>query len=163
MSIEIVPIARRHASGFREVLDGVARERRYLAFLEAPPLAEVRRFVLNGLRNGAPAFVAVDDGRVVGWCDVIRKLRPTTAHSGVLGMGVAGSHRGRGVGGRLITTTLETALARGLTRIELTVRTDNVAAIALYRRRGFEIEGELRHYLLVDAVYYDAFLMSRLA
>src|SRR5690606_23138918 len=93
MGIEIVPIERRHAGGFREVLDGVARERRYIAFLEAPPLAEVRRFVLNGLRNGTPAFVAVDDGRVVGWCDVTRRLRPTTAHSGVLGMGVAASHR----------------------------------------------------------------------
>lgn len=163
MGIEIVPIERRHAGGFREVLDGVARERRYIAFLEAPPLAEVRRFVLNGLRNGTPAFVAVDDGRVVGWCDVTRKLRPTTAHSGVLGMGVAASHRGRGLGGRLIETTLETAIARGLTRIELTVRTDNAAAIALYRRCGFETEGVLRRYLLVDGVYYDALQMARLA
>ncbi|MGB5105067.1 MAG: GNAT family N-acetyltransferase [Steroidobacteraceae bacterium] len=163
MTVEIVPIERRHVAGFRDVLDGVARERRYIAFLEAPPLAEVRRFVLNNLRSGAPAFVAQDDGRVVGWCDVIRKLRPTTSHSGVLGMGVAASHRGRGIGGRLIATTLETALARGLTRIELTVRTDNLAAIALYRRSGFETEGQLRRYLLVDGVYYDALLMARLA
>lgn len=163
MTVEIVPIERRHIAGFRDVLDGVTRERRYLAFLEAPPLAEVRRFVLNGLRNGAPAFVAMDDGRVVGWCDVIRKLRPTTAHSGVLGMGVAASHRGRAVGSRLIAATLETALARGFTRIELTVRTDNVAAIALYRRCSFENEGLLRRYLLVDGVYYDALQMARLA
>lgn len=163
MSVEIVPIERRHATGFREVLDGVARERRYLAFLEAPPVAEVRRFVLNGLRNGCPAFVAVDDGRVIGWCDVIRKSRPTTSHSGVLGMGVVASHRGCGVGGRLITTTIETALARGLTRIELTVRTDNVPAIALYHRCGFETEGLLRRYLLVDGLYYDVLLMARLA
>lgn len=78
-------------------------------------------------------------------------------------MGVAASHRGRGIGGRLIATTLETALARGLTRIELTVRTDNLAAIALYRRSGFETEGQLRRYLLVDGVHYDALLMARLA
>lgn len=163
MGIEIVPIQRRHVEGFREVLDGVARERRYLAFLGAPPMAEVRRFVLNGLRNGSPAFVAVDDGRVVGWCDVIRKARPTTSHSGVLGMGVAASHRGCGVGSRLLTATIDTALARGLTRIELTVRTDNAAAIALYRRCSFETEGQLRRYLLVDGVYYDALQMARLA
>src|SRR5690606_33056371 len=102
MTVEIVPIERRHIAGFRDVLDGVARERRYIAFLEAPPLSEVRRFVLKGLRNGAPAFVALDGGRVIGWCDVIRKPQPTTSHSGVLGMGVAASHRGRGVGSRLI-------------------------------------------------------------
>jgi len=163
MGIEIVPIQRRHFEGFREVLDGVARERRYIAFLEAPPLAEVRRFLRNNLRGGAPAFVALDDGRVVGWCDIIRKPQPTTSHSGVLGMGVAASHRGRGVGSRLIAATIETALARGLTRIELTVRTDNAAAIALYRRAGFESEGRMRRYLIVDGQYYDALLMARFA
>lgn len=163
MTVEIVPLERRHIAGFRDVLDGIARERRYLAFLEAPPPAQVRRFVLNNLRSGAPAFVAVDDGRVVGWCDVIRKSQPTTSHGGVLGMGVAASHRGRGVGGRLIASTIETALARGVTRIELTVRTDNVAAVALYRRCGFETEGLLRRYLLVDGLYYDVLQMARLA
>jgi RimJ/RimL family protein N-acetyltransferase len=163
MTVEIVPIERRHIAGFREVLDGVARERRYLAFLEAPPPARTRRFVLENLRSGAPAFVAVDEGRVVGWCDIIRKSQATTTHSGVLGMGVAASHRGRGVGGRLLAATVETALARGLTRIELTVRADNAAAIALYRRSGFETEGLLRRYLLVDGEYYDALLMARFA
>lgn len=163
MGIEIVPIERRHVAGFRDVLDGVARERCYIAFLEAPSLAEVRRFLRNNLRSGAPAFVALDDGRVVGWCDIIRRPQPTTSHSGVLGMGVAASHRGRGVGGRLIAATMEAALARGFTRIELTVRTDNAAAIALYRRCGFEVEGVLRRYLLVDGVYYDALQMARLA
>jgi len=39
MSVEILPIERRYIAGFREVLDSVARERRYLAFTEAglPP------------------------------------------------------------------------------------------------------------------------------
>lgn len=163
MTVDIVPIERRHIAGLREVLDGVARERRYLAFLEAPPLAQVRRFVLNNLRSGAAQFVALDEGRVVGWCDVTRKTHATLSHGGVLGMGVAASHRGRGVGRRLLATTVETALARGLTRIELTVRADNVAAIALYRRSGFEAEGRMRRYLIVDGQHYDALLMARIA
>ncbi len=163
MTVEIVPIERRHVAGFREVLDGVARERHYLAFLEAPPLTQVRRFVLNNLRSGAAAFVAVDAGQVVGWCDVTPKAHATLSHGGVLGMGVAATHRGGGVGGRLLMATVETALARGLTRIELVVRADNLAAIALYRRSCFENEGLLRNYLLLDGQYYDAFLMARLA
>jgi len=163
MSVEIVPIERRHIAGFRQVLDGVARERRWLAFLEAPPLPKVRSFVLNGLRNGMTQFVAVDDGRVVGWCDVNPKTHETLRHSGVLGMGVAASHRGRGVGSALLRATLDTAAARGITRVELVVRADNVAALRLYQRHGFELEGRLRDYLVVDGRAYDAVQMARLA
>ena len=160
MAVEIVPIERRHIAGFRELLDGVARERRWLAFLEAPPLPRIRSFVLNGLRNGMAQFVAVDDGRVLGWCDVNPKTHESLRHSGVLGMGVAASHRGQGLGSALLRATLEAASARGITRIELVVRADNAAAIALYERHGFELEGRLRDYMIVDGVAHDALAMA---
>jgi ribosomal protein S18 acetylase RimI-like enzyme len=163
VTVEIVPIERRHIAGFREVLDEVARERRWLAFLEAPPPDRVRRFVLGHLRAGAAQFVAVDGDRVVGWCDVTPKTHEALSHSGTLGMGVAPSHRGKGVGSALLAATLEAASARGLTRIDLIVRADNAAAIALYRRNGFQIEGHLRRYLVVDGQAYDALQMARLA
>jgi len=163
MSVEILPIERRHVAGFREVLDGVARERRYLAFLEAPPLARVRNFVLNNLRNGVAQFVAVDSGRVVGWCDVTPRTPETLRHSGVLGMGVAASHRGRGIGAALLRATVDAATSRGLTRIELVVRADNEVAIALYARHGFELEGRLRGYMVVDGVAHDALQMAKRA
>jgi ribosomal protein S18 acetylase RimI-like enzyme len=161
MGIEIIPIERRHIAGLHEVIDGVARERCWLAFLEAPPVARIRRFVLDGLRNGMTQFVAVDDGRVVGWCDVNPKTHTTLRHSGVLGMGVAASHRGRGIGAALLRATLDAATANGIGRVELVVRADNAAAIALYERHGFELEGRLRDYLLVDGVAYDALAMAR--
>jgi len=162
MSVEIVPIERRHVAGFREVLDSVARERRWLAFLEAPPLPRIRSFVQNGLRNGMVQFVALDDGRVVGWCDVNPKTHATLRHSGILGMGVAASHRGQGVGSALLRATLEASSTRGITRVELVVRADNVTAIRLYERNGFELEGRLRDYLVVDGQAYDALQMARL-
>jgi putative acetyltransferase len=163
MSWQVVPIERRHIAGFREVLDGVARERRYLAFLEAPPMTRIRRFVLDGLRAGISQHVAVDGERVVGWCDVTPKSHETLRHSGTLGMGVAASHRGVGVGSALLRATLDGAFARGLTRIELVVRADNEPAIGLYHRYGFELEGRLRRYIVVDGAAFDALQMSRLA
>ena len=49
MEVRIVPIAEEHIEGFRSVLDTVARERRYLGFLEAPSLEEARGFVLRNI------------------------------------------------------------------------------------------------------------------
>ena len=161
MDVRIVPIDKRYVAGFREVLDAVARERRWLSMTEAPPLADVRRFVVGNLRSGAPQFVALDDGRVVGWCDVVPRPRETMRHTGVLGMGVATSHRGQGLGARLLATTLDAAEAAGITRVELMVLVDNAVAVALYRRHGFETEGRCRRYLVIDGVERDAWLMAK--
>ena len=160
--IEIVPIGRQHIAGFHAALDGVAKERRYLAMLEAPSLWRTRRFVLASLQAGTVHLVAVADDGVVGWCDLRPKAAPTLRHSAVLGMGVVTAYRGQGIGSRLLTTALGLAPERGIRRSELIVRSDNAAAIALYRRFGFVDEGACRRYMHVDGVDYDALLMARL-
>jgi len=45
---------------------------------------------------------------------------------------------------------LQHAAENGLRRIELTTRVDNLKAIALYQKFGFEIEGERRNALWVS-------------
>jgi putative acetyltransferase len=67
------------------------------------------------------------------------------------------------VGTALLRATLDAAATRGLTRIELVVRADNHAAIALYERHGFQLEGRLRGYLIVDDVAYDALQMAKVS
>jgi GNAT superfamily N-acetyltransferase len=93
----VVPMAEEHIEGFRAGLDSVARERRYLTFLEAPSLEESRRFVRRNIREGYPQHVALVEDKVVGWCDALPIDRPTRAHTGVLGIGVLAEFRGRGI------------------------------------------------------------------
>ena len=159
-SVEIVPITQDHIESFHRALDFVARERRYLSFLEAPPLESVRAFVLDNISHGYPQLVAVLAGQVVGWCDVVPKPRPIYAHVGVLGMGLLPEFRGQGLGDRLIRQTLAAARAFGLTRVELSVRENNASAIALYKRVGFGIEGLQRNATRVDGVYENVVLMA---
>ena len=156
----IVPIAEAHFAGFYECIDEVARERMYLAMLEAPPREQSLEFVRTMLRTNAPAFVALVDDVLVGWCDVSQKPRATLAHSGTLGMGVRAAHRGRGIGKALMQATLAAARERGYTRVELTVRADNLRAKSLYEACGFGVEGLCRNYMLIDGKYYDSYLMA---
>ena len=159
---EIVPIAPAFIDSFHRTLDLVARERRYLAFLEAPPLESTQAFVMESIRNGYPQFVVLAAGEVVGWCDVLPKSRPVHAHVGVLGMGLLPPFRGRGLGRQLIDRTLEAARAFGLTRVELTVRQDNDNAIRLYRKVGFITEGVQRNAIRVDGEYVNVVLRGLL-
>jgi RimJ/RimL family protein N-acetyltransferase len=105
-------------------------------------------------------FVAVQDGRVVGWCDVIRKSSEGFRHAGDLGMGLLPELRGRGIGRRLLARTLAAARAAGIARVELEVYAGNAAAITLYERCGFRHEGRRRRARLLDGVAEDVVEMA---
>jgi RimJ/RimL family protein N-acetyltransferase len=160
MDASIVPIAAEHIESFHRALDTVARERKYLVLLEAPPLPQLREFILDIIRNGDPQFVALAEGEVVGWCDIRRHFFPALAHRGTLGMGIIPAYRGRGLGSRLIRTTIEQAQRAGFVRIECDVRADNARAIALYEKVGFVREGTVRDAMFVDGKYVDAITMA---
>jgi len=158
--IRIQPISAAHIEGFHKALDTVAREREYLSLLEAFPLEETRAFVLGMIKNRNPQFVALADGKVVGWCDISRHMFPSHAHAGKLGMGIIPAYRGQGVGRRLIETTLRAARDAGMERIELSVHSDNDRAIALYEKVGFVREGLARKSVRIDGRYKDAIHMA---
>jgi ribosomal protein S18 acetylase RimI-like enzyme len=160
MPVDIVPIEESHIDGFHRALDFVAREHRYLAFLEAPPPESTRAFVLDNIKRGHPQFVALTAGEVVGWCDVVAKGRPIHAHTGVLGVALLPPFRGQGIGADLIRHALAAAKAFGFHRVELTVREDNTNAIALYRKFGFVTEGVQRDAVRVDGVYGNVMMMA---
>jgi len=158
--IDIVQISDQHAIGFHACLDAVARERRYLAQLEAPLLERTQAFVRDSVAKDAAQFVALDGEVVVGWCDVFSGWPAAIQHRGGLGMGVLAAYRGCGIGRRLMTATLDHARAKGLTRVELEVRADNAAAIALYESVGFVQEGRKRNGNRFDGVYFDSLMMG---
>jgi RimJ/RimL family protein N-acetyltransferase len=158
--VDIVPIEEGHIEGFHRTLDFVARERRYLAFLEGPPLEGTRTWARRHIELGHPLLVVVSAGEVVGWCDVTPKDRPIYAHVGVLGMGLLPPFRGQGIGTDLMHRSLAAAKTFGFHRVELTVRENNTNATALYNRSGFVTEGVQRNAVLVDGVYENLILMA---
>ena len=81
----------------------------------------------------------------------------------MLGISVGKQAQGRGVGSALMAAMCDYADCwAGVLRLELTVYADNAAALALYRKFGFEIEGTHRAYAMRDGRYVDALAMARL-
>jgi putative acetyltransferase len=108
-------------------------------------------------------LVAERGGRVVGNAGV-HPLQPVRRrHAAGIGMAVARQAQGQGVGTALMAAIIDWSDHWAqLLRLELTVYTDNVVALALYRKFGFEHEGTHRAYALRDGVYVDAHFMARL-
>lgn len=162
MNVSIVPLAEDHFEPLRIVVGSVAEEKRYLALTETPSRDQAYAFYRNILDNDLCQFVAVLDGEVVGWCDILPTHGEARSHVGVLGMGLVPKARQLGIGKRLIKATIDKAWAKGLTRIELTVRVDNLNARALYERLGFEHEGVRKREFRVDGHYHDCYAMALL-
>jgi hypothetical protein len=87
MPIVISPIAVAHAASFHSCLDTVAREKQYLAQVEALPLDKIETFVRENVANDSVQFVALDGARVVGWADIFPAWPYAVSHCGTLGMG----------------------------------------------------------------------------
>ena len=108
------------------------------------------------------SLVACVDGEVVGNLGLQTTSRPRR-HVGSLGLAVRDDWQGKGVGSALMRAALE--LADGwleLTRLELTVYTDNLPALKLYEKFGFVLEGTHRQYAFRDGASVDAYALARL-
>ncbi|MBP0579308.1 GNAT family N-acetyltransferase [Labrys sp. LIt4] len=123
---------------------------------------ELARRWLEGLGPEAFNLVAVLDGVIVGNAG-LERYNGRRAHAAGLGVGVHDDYRGRGIGTALlreITDAADNWLR--VERLELTVFADNLRAIRLYERFGFEKEGILRNYAFRAGTFADAHLMARL-
>jgi putative acetyltransferase len=118
---------------------------------------------IDDMAPGDYMLVAEIGGNVIGnlGLHAVGKS-PRRRHVGSIGLSVHDDFQQRGVGSALLTAAIDLAdnwIA--YTRLELTVYTDNAAAVALYRKFGFTIEGTARRYALRNGAYVDAFMMAR--
>lgn len=107
-------------------------------------------------------LVAEQQGKILGNAG-LRRLSGRRAHVGEIGMGIDDRHVGKGLGTALLAALVDAADNwLNLRRLELTVFADNQAALALYRKFGFEEEGLLRDFAFQAGRYADAIAMARL-
>jgi RimJ/RimL family protein N-acetyltransferase len=128
-----------------------------------PPIVEyARRIHETSLREDGVMFLVEANNARVGVLFGNRGGARKTRHSLFLVMGLLKSHWHQGIGTALLRAVEQWAAEHGVHRLELTVQTTNIRAIALYQRAGFQHEGTKRHSLRVQGQNTDEWLMSKL-
>jgi putative acetyltransferase len=160
-----ITIRRAEPGDYAEVCRTFDDESAYSGTLQLPyPSAELWRKRLAEPKPNEFLLLALVDGKVAGNAGLhVAQASPRRAHAMHVGMAVRSEHQGRGVGNALMVALLEIADKwMFVTRLELTVFTDNERAIALYRKHGFEVEGTHRHYALRAGAWADVHSMARI-
>src|SRR5471030_16263 len=113
--------------------------------------------------SGRKVFGAFDGDRLVGIVGLARETALKVRHKAfVYAMYVAQSHRGRGIGRRLMEQVLACAATLdGVQRMTISVTAGNVEAVGLYESLGFIEFGREPDSMNVDGRFYDEIMMSR--
>ena len=113
--------------------------------------------------NTVVLLVAERGGRLLGSLGLHPAAQIRRRHCATLGISVDPACHRQGVGSALMQAACDYADGWAqILRIELTVFTDNAAAIALYQRVGFRHEGTHVGYALRHGSFRDVHAMARL-
>ena len=133
---------------------------------EAPSAEEMAERIQD--RHAHPArlllVAANTDGHIWGELDCGAGSRRRLAHRARFGISVARDHRDQGIGRALIQAMLDWAGTHPvIEKVVLGVFAENEAAIELYRRMGFVVEGRrVREFKLGPGRYADDLIMARM-
>jgi RimJ/RimL family protein N-acetyltransferase len=106
-------------------------------------------------------FVA-QEKEICGFCVLNGNPHRRTTHVASLVIGVSKIYWRQGIGSALLNQALAQAANSGIKRVELTVRIDNLSAISLYEKFGFEKEGIRRNSLRIIEKPTDELYMAKL-
>jgi len=162
MTIDIRQISEGDMVGFQKCLDSVAQEGKYLAIEKAPDLERLKSFITNNISNNFPQYVAIDNDKIIGWCESIPFQIKPLRHRAGLAMGVTKAMRKKGIGEKLLIATLDHAKKIGIKRIDLEVRADNKSAISLYRKIGFKEYARKKLGIFHEGKFHDLIAMEYL-
>lgn len=165
MAIEGLKIRRAEADDYEQVCEMFASAKVYEGTLQLPyPSREYWRRRISEHVDSVYNLVAIIDERIAGMVGVDTfPHKPRRRHVGVINICVHADWQGKGLGKDLMHAIVDFADNwLNLTRLELEVYADNAAAIHLYERFGFEVEGTMRQHAFRDGQYIDSMMMGRL-
>lgn len=113
--------------------------------------------------KGGHRLVAEVEGKVVGNISMFQSDNPRSKHKASMGMMVHPAYWGKGIGSQLMAAITDLADNwLNVQRLELEVNVDNPAAVRLYHKFGFEIEGTKRWHAFGDGRLADSHFMARI-
>lgn len=161
MSIQIRQTEPSDAPAIRELF---LHQSVYSNTLQLPdPSIDMWQQRLAKIPQNVYSYVALIDDEVVGNLGLTVSMCERQRHVANFGMAVKDGFQGMGVGSALLARAIDLADNwLNLHRLELTVFTDNKPALALYKKFGFEIEGEATDFAYRNGDYVNAYYMARI-
>ncbi len=119
---------------------------------------------LEAACSGSDLLICAENDRsgIVGYIWADRGKLSRTAHSAYIVTGILKAYRRQGIGTEFFRLLDEWARSSGVTRLELTVECENTAAVRLYEKCGFVIEGRRVGSMKINGKFADEYYMAKI-
>ena len=118
----------------------------------------IRKFAGN---PGSVMIVAFDEGELIGTGAVsVVSGKPRFAHRSEIAISVRKDYWGKGIGTGIMKVLMDFAKKSGAEVLELQVRSDNEAAISLYKKFGFKKIGQNEKFFKINGEFFSADYMN---
>ena len=130
---------------------------------DGPPSAQALERRLRAFGDEMTLYLVAipPKGEVCAWLELHRLTPKRLRHVAMLTLAVSRGWRQRGVATKLLDSAYSWAEERGVQKVQLNVRSNNGAALALYKAQGFEHEGCERAQIREGERYEDNLLMAK--
>ena len=161
---EIRQLRAADAAGYVRLVEQIDRESRFLMWEPGERQVsadDIRRSLTDSGGSDRLRLVALVGDELVGFLVAHRGHVMRVRHRADFSMAVLEDHQSRGIGTELLAAVDSWATSVGISRLDLTVMSDNVAALALYDRAGYSLEGRKRDAIIVDGRAVDELVMGK--
>lgn len=163
--VQIRPIREGEEQAFFDLMSAMDHENEFMLYEpgERPRnLEALERKIRASVEGRSLLLVAEDDGELAGYYSLDRGGVTRNRHFGYVVIGIRAAYQGKGLGKQFFATGEAWARSVGITRLELTVMTHNIAGVRLYLGAGFVVEGHKQRALKVKGKYVDEYYMGKL-
>ena len=126
-----------------------------------PTVTAEREFIESINKSTNQCFlIAVLNNKIIGNLSISNIDRARIKHSAELSITVLKDYWNQGVASNLMAEFIQWLKTTNLTKINLTVKEDNIYAIKLYEKFGFVKEGVITREFFIDGKYYNSIFMG---
>jgi L-amino acid N-acyltransferase YncA len=150
------------AESITDIWKIISSERIYSAIDEPFSLEEEKQY-LSGLSDREGVFLAIVDGKVVGFQTVDKwaKYANSFSHVGHIGTYIVPGYRGKGIADKLAVHNFNWARNNGYKKFVIYVRETNSLGIKFYKKLGFKQVGVLKKQVKIDNKYEDEIILEK--
>ena len=163
--ITVREIAPDDAAAYVQLRLHIDRETKFMVFQPETGMLSPKRWrgrlELMLASDNQTIFVAEHEGELIGFLCATGGVYRHDHHTVQIVVGVRQAFTWQGIGTQLMQTCEQWAREHQLRRLELCVMPHNIAALALYHKAGFTIEGTAKCAVCIDGEYVDLHTMGK--
>lgn len=124
--------------------------------------SNLKNKIKNSIDKSDFLLGAFDNNQIIGYISAEKGTYKRIQHKAYITIGILEEYTNKGIGTEFFILLDIWAKQQNIKRLELTVETENLNAIKLYKKSGFSIEGTAKNSMHVHNSFRDEYYMAKI-